>query len=57
MLTKQGKTQAAEENRARAEKILSGMQEAQISQPRESARIEVSDKDVDIPIDVEVMEE
>jgi predicted ATPase len=57
MLTKQGKTQAAEENRARAEKILSGMQESQISTPRESARIEVSDKDVDIPIDVEVVEE
>jgi tetratricopeptide (TPR) repeat protein len=56
MLTKQGKTQPAEENRGRAEKILSGMAEPQFASPRESARIEVTDKDSDISIDVEVVE-
>jgi predicted ATPase len=56
MLTKQGKTAAAEEARGRAEKILSGMAEPQFASPRESARIEVTDKDSDVPIDVEVVE-
>ncbi|MBI5498710.1 MAG: tetratricopeptide repeat protein, partial [Deltaproteobacteria bacterium] len=56
MLTKQGKTQAAAEARARAEEQLSGIQEPQ-APPRETARIEVTDKDADIPIDVEVVED
>ncbi|MBI5490861.1 MAG: tetratricopeptide repeat protein, partial [Deltaproteobacteria bacterium] len=56
MLTKQGKTQAAEEARARAEEQLAGIQEPQ-APPRETARIEVTDKDAEIPIDVEVMED
>jgi len=56
MLTKQGKTQAAEEARARAEDILAGVQEPAAAE-RETARIEVSDRDGEIPIDVEVVEE
>ena len=57
MLTKQGKLPQAQEARARAEKILSGIQEPSIPTPRESARIEVTEKEADIPIDVEVVEE
>ena len=56
MLTKQGKTQAAEDARARAEDLLAGVQEPAAAE-RETARIEVSEKDGEIPIDVELVED
>jgi tetratricopeptide (TPR) repeat protein len=54
MLGKQGKTAQAEEARARAEAILGAMHEPQVEVARESARIEVAEKDLEI--DVEVVE-
>ncbi|MBN1774097.1 MAG: tetratricopeptide repeat protein [Deltaproteobacteria bacterium] len=57
MLAKQGKTRPAEEAKAEAEKILSTLQEPNLGPARESARIEDSDNESDIPIVVDGIEE
>lgn len=57
MLAKQGRTKAAEEAKAEAEKILGGLQEPSLGAARESARIEDSDLQSEIPIVVDGVED